>query len=132
MPTASSSATATDCRRLEGGERSSRYVTGRADVQLSGRFLPLSSLLRRRDGWAVADGGDTAGLERAAVEAGTIVVVPAAEDLAAPDDDAAVPVVEGRLAGLLDAEGEVGVGAWRHCWLEVLDSVVLFETGVMI
>lgn len=80
----------------------------------------LSSPLQRRDGWAAAGGGDTAGLERAAVEAGAIVVLPAAEDLAAPDDDAAVPVVEGGFAGLLEAEGEVGVGAWRHCWLEVL------------
>ncbi len=39
-----------------------------------------------------------------------------ADDFAAADDDAAVSVVEGGFGGLLEAEGEVGVGSGGHCW----------------
>ena len=57
----------------------------------------------------------TTRLERAAaIEARTVVVVALAQDLAAAHDDAAVAVVQRGLGGLLEAEGEVGVGTGRH------------------
>ena len=48
---------------------------------------------------------NTAMLEGAAIEAGTVVIEALADDFAAADDDAAMAVVERRLGGLLEAEG---------------------------
>jgi len=49
-------------------------------------------------------------LECAAVEPGTIVIVALSDDLAAANDNAAMAVVERRLSGLLEAEGQIVVG----------------------
>lgn len=117
MPASPPACSGSDCRGLEGGEGARSFVSVRAGVRLSGRFLALPLLLLQlRQGRAVvAQRGETAGLEGAAVEAWPVVVVALADDLAAADDDAAMSVVEGGFAGLLEAEGEVGVGSWRHC-----------------
>lgn len=56
---------------------------------------------------------DAAVLENSAVEAGTIIVVTLANDLAAANDDTAMAVVEGRFGGLLEAKREVIVRL--HC-----------------
>ena len=71
-------------------------------------------------------------MEGAAVEAGAVVVVALAEDFAAADDDAAVAVVERRVGGLLEAEGEVIVCAGHFrgdcgglLGLSVVESLVL-------
>lgn len=103
------------CTHLEGHECSGDFVALQTCVRLSGRLLSLSPLLQFRYGGIAAGGGETAGLERTAVEARSVVVVALADDFAAADDDAAVAVVEGGFAGLLEAKGEVGVGARRHC-----------------
>ena len=49
-----------------------------------------------------------------AIEAAAVAIVAPANDLAAAHDDAAVTIVERRVGGLLEAEGKIGVGAWRH------------------
>lgn len=40
------------------------------------------------------------------------MVVALTDDFAASDDDAAMAVVERRLGGLLEAHGQVRIGAW--------------------
>ena len=59
--------------------------------------------------------GHAAILQGPAVETWTGLVVAFANDLATPDDDAAVAVVQRGLESLLEAERLVSVVLWRHC-----------------
>lgn len=53
-------------------------------------------------------------LQRSAIEARPVVIVPLANDLAPANDDTAMPIVEGRLDSLLKAEASVLILTWRH------------------
>lgn len=78
--------------------------------------LFLQLVLQLLDGVAIEGAlGDLAVLQTASIEAGLVVVVAVADDLAAANDDGAMAVVERRLGSLLEAERQIIVGLHVDC-----------------
>lgn len=74
-------------------------------------LLLLQLLLQVGDSWTIhGTVGNTAMLERAAVEARAVVIVALSDNLATTDNNAAMTVVQRRLRSLLEAEGQIVVG----------------------
>ena len=92
---------ATNRGLFEGSESHRGLLGSRGSVELSLRLL---SLLRVRRRSTITD---STGLERTAIETGTIVIVTLANDFTATDNDTTVTIVKGRLRGLLETHGKV-------------------------
>ena len=98
-------------------------------------LLPRLGLLALMDRRRAVVGGAAAsqlpGLESPAVEAAAVIVEALADHLAAADNDAAVAIVQGGLAGLLEAQREEVVRARRHLVFAVSGLLVGFVCGVI-